>query len=209
MLFVFNIISVDTTTCCQRFQNVSAGATFVMQKKRSVLRNADADYCRILMHKETSAGKTFKVECEKDGKVVVINQTPTDPALLITRRVIPKVVVQEGGMATCCVLQLLPLVAAAALRVDVNECHEYHKKQLGRAFTTPGSRRIFARKVLSSMTVKFVTNSDVVACLDVLFDQTGAVWEVAQWYAQRTQEHIFYEGTYVLRYTISCMYILN
>ena len=144
-------------------------------KKRSMLRNADADYCKIIMEKETSVGKTLKVKCETDGKIVTVTQSPTEPALLIRRRIPPEVVVQEGGMATCCVLQLLPLVAAAALRLDVDACLHYHQNQLGRAFTTPGSRRIFAKKVLSSMTVQFVTNSDVRACLDVLFDQPGAV----------------------------------
>ena len=51
----------------------------------------------------------------------------------------------------CCVLQVLPLVAAAALQLDVDVCHNYHQNQLGRSFTTPGTRRIFAKQVLSSI----------------------------------------------------------
>ena len=61
----------------------------------------------------------------------------------------------------------------------------------GRSVIPP---RGFARRVLRTMQVQFVTPKDVRLCLDVLFDQPGAVWEVCTWYAQSTDIDIFNAG---------------
>ena len=105
-----------------------------------------------------------------------------------------QITVQERDKVACCALEVLPLVAAAALNLDVDECRKYHTRYLGRSFTTQSTRRGFAMRVLSSMSIQFVTNSDIRLCLDVLFDEPGAVWGVAKHYADKIDDKIFGEG---------------
>ena len=44
------------------------------------------------------------------------------------------------------------------------------------------------------MKVQFVTGSDVRLCLDVLFDESGAVWEVSKHYVDKIDDTIFGKG---------------
>ena len=103
-------------------------------------------------------------------------------------------VVHQHGPVPGCVLQLLPLVAAAALTLDEQACHEYYSSKLGRTNTTPNSRRGFATRVLAQMNVQFVTAKDVLKILDTLFNQSGSVWRICEWYAARSEHNIFKTG---------------
>ena len=175
--------------------------TKTTSQQQRIVRNAKADYCKILKeHSEAydingAPERTiYTVQCESDAQVIVVNQASTGPNLVTKRRVVPQVIVQEGGHTPCCVLELLPLVAAAAFKVDVDGCLQYHRLKLGCSFTSPNTKRGFAQRVLSKMTVQFVTSRDVRLCLDAMFDRPGAVWDVAQWYAERTNEKAFEKG---------------
>ena len=71
---------------------------------------------------------------------------------------------------------------------------------MGNSFQDTTSRRGFAKQVLENMYLQFVTTTDVQACLDALFDQPGAVWDVCKWYVKYMSDEdadIFNKGVYI------------
>ena len=167
-----------------------------LEAKKRIIQRAQKEKCKIIAESPASPtmGKLYKVECEKDGEVLSVIQSPEDPPMLVPSPKVEKVVTHQSGPAICCVLQLLPIVAAAAMKTDVNECHGYHIKILGRSSKQVGSRRFFATQVLETTGVTFINARDVRVCLDVLFDQPGSVWQVCEWYAPRSISNVFGQG---------------
>ena len=186
----------EVSTVNQRKLN---SRSLTLAQKTRMTQKASAEICTIVSGPNpTPSGQLYTIRRQADGELIPIVQSPDTPPLLRKRRVVPQVVVHQRGPVPCSVLQLLPLVAAAALKVGVDKCHEYHTKKLGNSFQNDSSRRGFARRVQRTMQVQYVTCKDVRLCLDVMFDQPGAVWEVCHWYADSTDIDTFNEGTLLI-----------
>lgn len=171
--------------------------------KKRIIQRAHKEKCAIISESTTSSmGKLYKLRCENKDEVLTIIQSPEDPPVLMPSPTVEQVLTHQSGPAICCVLQLLPIVADAAMRIDVNECHAYHNKKLGSSSKQMGTRRFFATQVLEATEVTFVNSKDIRLCLDVLFDQPGSVWQVCEWYAPRSTFNVFGQGINAVNFNV-------